>query len=188
LLRLFSEALGSFLISRLADMPEKPVASFSLPGDVAGRNALSLFLSSIVENAELRSNEPEYDRSEFGFVALKPPLRLRCTYVISAWPSTENRKEAALIGHELLSEAYRVFTFFPKMPTAFIPEPMRVDDLPAPVLELPKGEFQNRPEFWTSNGCVFHTAFSCTATVSLPAIQDIYDHVVEEVQVGYKLK
>ena len=188
MLKLFSEAFGAFLISRLADMPENPVATFGLPGSVAGRNAVNLFLSSIVEDAELRTNEPEYERSEFGFIALKPPLRLKCTYIISVWPSTEDRNKAALIEHALLSEAYRVFTYFSKMPSAFIPESMKVDDLPAPVLAIPKGEFQNKPEFWTSAGCVFHTAFSCTATVSLPAIQDSYDHMVEEVQVGYKLK
>ena len=188
MLSLFSESLGAFLISRLADMPEKPVATFGLPGNAAGRNAVNIFLAGIIENAELRSNEPEYDRSEFGFIALKPPLRLKCTYIISVWPSTEDRNKAAFIEHELLSEVYRVFTFFTKMPTAFIPEPMRADDLPAPVLALPKVEFQNNPEFWASAGCAFHTAFSCTATVSLPAIQDSYDHMVEEVQVGYKLK
>ena len=188
MLSLFTEALGAFLVSRLSDMPENPVASFSLPGDVAGRNALNIFLSSMVENAELNSNEPEYDRSEFGFIKLKPPLRLKCTYIVSVWPSAEDRNEAALIQQELLSETYRVFTYFSKLPLAFIPVPMRADDLPAPVLELPKGEFQNKPEFWTSNGCVYHTAFSCIATISLPAIQDSYDHIVEEVQADYKLK
>jgi len=169
-------------------MPERPAATFSLPGNAAGRNAVNLYLASIVENAELRSDEPEYERSEFGFIALKPPLRLKCTYIISVWPSEEDREKAALIEHELLSEVYRVFTYFSKLPSAFIPESMRADDLPAPVLEIPKGEFQNKPEFWTSAGCTFHTAFSCTATVSLPAIQESYDHMVEKVQVGYKLK
>ncbi|MCL1905413.1 MAG: DUF4255 domain-containing protein [Clostridiales bacterium] len=188
MLRLFTESLGAFLLSRLSGMPENPVMSFSLPGAVSGRNALNIFLSDMAENAELRSNEPEYDRSEFGFFALKPPLRLKCTYIVSAWPATGDTNEASLIQQELLSEAYRVLSSFSKLPAAFIPAPLKADDLPAPVIEFPKNVFQNRPEFWVSAGCAFHTAFSFCATVSLPAVQESYDHLVEEVQIGYQLK
>jgi len=169
-------------------MPENPVASYALPGNVAGRNALNLFLASMIENAELKKNEPEYNRSEFGFIAILPPLRLKCTYIISAWPATEDREESVLIQQELLSETYRVLSFTPKLPSAFIPACMKVENLPAPVIEVPKSVFQNAPEFWTANSCAFHTAISCTATVSLPAIQQNYDHMVEEVQIGYVLK
>jgi hypothetical protein len=185
---LFTESLGVFLISRLSKTPENPVVSFGLPGFVAERNALNLFLSAIVENADLRSNEPEYDRSEFGWYAKKPPLRLKCTYIVSAWPGTEDPSEAALIQQELLSGAYRVLASFSKLPATFIPAPLKAGNLPAPVLELPKSEFQNRPEFWISVGCAFRAAFSFSATVSLPLVEESYDHLVEDLEIGIQLK
>lgn len=188
MLRLFTESLGAFLLSRLSTLPEKPVVSFALPGAIPGQNALNIFLSTMMENAELRSNEPQYDRTEFGAFAVPPPLRLKCTYIVSAWPATEDPNQAAFIQQELLSEAYRVLAAFNKLPPAFIPAPMKADGLPAPVIELQKGEFQNRPEFWIAAGCAFHAAFSFTATVSLPAVAERYDHLVEELQIGYQLK
>ena len=188
MLRLFTEALGAFLVSNLSGLFGDLVISYSLPGDVIGRDALSIFLSDMVEDAELQTSEPEYDRSEFGFYALKPPLRLKCTYIVSAWPSTEDRAESAMVQQELLSEAYRVLGSFAKLPSAFIPAPFKEADMPAPVIALPKGEFQNKPEFWISAGCAYRAAFSVSATVSLPAVQERYEHLVDGVQTSYLIK
>ena len=186
MLKLFTESLGAFLASGLSDMGEKPVVSFALPGAVPGKNALSIFLTGMVENAELRSNETKYERSDTGWIATKPPLMLKCTYVVSAWSASNNPTEASLIQMRLLSAAYHVFTAIKTLPKAYIPEAMNVTGNPKPVIAISKDDLPNRPEFWTSTGCMFHPSFSIVATIALPNVEEQYEHIVEGVQTDYK--
>ncbi|NLT57987.1 MAG: DUF4255 domain-containing protein [Clostridiales bacterium] len=187
MLRSFTEALGAFLTARLSDMPERPVASFALPGAVPGQNALNLFLSAMAEDAELRANEPQFARAGLGWVSTPPPLRLKCSYILSAWPAAENPAEAALVQLRLLGAAYGVFASAKTLPAVHLPAPMRVPGLTGPVLALSKDDLSQRPEFWASAGCLFRPAFSLTATVSLPVNAERYDHLVEDVQIDYPL-
>jgi len=187
MLRLFTEALGDFLVDRLSSMPLKPTASFALPGTIIGRNAVNLFLSSIAEDAGLRSNELQYERTEIGWLSTPPPLRLKCTYIISAWPASDDPAEAALAQQQILGEAYRVLVHAGTLPAAYIPPFMKSPNIPAPVIAISKDELHNRPEFWLSTGCTFRPAFSLAATVALPIVEEHYDHIVEGVQTDYKI-
>lgn len=187
MLRLFTETLGRFLTSSLSELPEKPVASFALPGSVTGQNALNIFLLTLTEDAELRSNDNVNERVGLEWIALPPPIRLKCTYIVSAWPSTDDQAEAALIQLRLLSAAFKVLASVKTLPPGWLPEPMKQPDLPEPVIELIKDELSNRPEFWAASGCLFHPAFAFSATLSLPADDTKYDHVVETVLVDYQI-
>lgn len=186
MLRLFSEALGDYLAARLSDMPEKPVSSFSLPGTVAERNALSIYLTFIAEDAELRSNEEQYERTELGWISNPPPLRLKCTYVVSAWPTSDHPAEAALVRLRLLGRAFALFASVGALPAAYLPAPMKASGLSRPVITLSKDDLPRRPEFWTSAGCVFQPAFAFAATISLPVTEERYDDVVEKVKIDYQ--
>jgi len=189
MLRLFTEALGSFLTDRLSGLPEKPVVSFTLPGQVQGRNAVSVFLSAMTEDGDLRSNEIEYESTEYGWIARKPPISLKCTYIISAWSDAGNPNEAALIQAELLSAAYGVFSLAGgALPDAYVPAPMQTSGLPKPKLVLGKDNLHNLPEFWTSAGCTFHTAFSLSATIHIPVIEEHYEHIVEGVHTDTRVR
>lgn len=188
MLKLFTEALGEFLTARLAGMPEKPEASFGLPGSVIGKNAVSIFLYAMEEDAELSSAEPQLERTAFGWVATKPPLRLKCTYLVSAWPEFPEGHTSALMQARLLGAAYAVFASTSKLPSAYVPAPLKAGGLTAPVIAMPKNAVPPPPEFWLASECTFHTAFSFTATVALPFVDGRYDHVVEEVQIDYQLK
>ena len=188
MLKLFTEALGKFITARLASMPEKPVASFGLPGSVMGENAINIFLTAIAEDAELRSNEPQLERAAFGWVETKPPLRLKCTYLVSAWPVFPEGHTSALMQARLLGAAYAVIASASKLPGAFIPAPLKAAGLPAPVIAMPINAVPPPPDFWISAGCSYHAAFSFTATVSLPNAEERYDHVVEEVRIDYQIK
>ena len=187
MLKLFTESLGAFLTSALADMEERPVVSFVLPGAVAGKNALSLFLSSMVENTDLRSSEVKYAQSEYGAVAIRPPIRLKCNYVVSVWPVSDNLVEAAFVQMRLLSAAYSVLSSVNTLPQAFIPEIIKSQDIPKPVIAISKDDLHNRPEFWTSSGCMYHPAFSLSATIALPIAEEHYEHIVKGVKTDYKI-
>jgi len=189
MLKDFTEALGRYLVSRMAAMPEKPVASFSLPGAVAGQNALSIFLSAMAEDLDLRSSEPQYERQGLELVALPPPIRLRCTFIVSAWPAANKPpEEAAFAQLQLLGEAYRLMASLKTLPTAVLPEPMKGPGLPKPAIALVEDGLSGKPEFWTSAGCAFRPAFAFAATISLPVTERQYDHLVEEVRVDYDVK
>jgi hypothetical protein len=189
MLNLFTEALGRYLVSRLSALPEKPVASFALPGAVPGQNAVNLFLSAMAEDMELRSNEPRFERLGLEWVSMPPPIRLKCSYIVSAWPSPDKpSEEAAFIQLQLLSEAYKTMATLKTLPAAFLPGPMADPGLPRPAIALSQDDLSSRPDFWMSAGCTFHPAFTFTASFSMPVTGKQHDHLVEEVQVDYLIK
>ena len=187
ILKSFTTALGEFLVARMSDMPEKPAVSFALPGAIAGKNALNLYFCSLIDDAELRSNETQYELRGTDWIARRPPLRLKCTYIVSAWPSAGNPQEAALSQMNMLSTAYSVIALSSTLPAAYLPEPMKATGLQRPVIAIEENPLASSPEFWTSAGCKFQPAFSFTATVSLPSTEEHFDNVVEGLQIDYKL-
>ena len=187
ILRSFTTALGEFLVARLSDTPEKPAASFALPGSLAGKNAINIYLCSIVDDADLRSNETKYELRGDEWIARRPPLRLKCTYIVSAWPAAENPEEAALSQTNMLCAAYSALALSNTVPASYLPAPMKATGMPRPVISIEENTLTGSPEFWTSAGCKFHPAFSFTASVSLPTDEEHFDNVVEGLQIDYKL-
>ena len=187
MLRRFTVGIGEFLTARLSDMPEKPAVSFALPGAVTGKNALSLYLCAMTEDTQLRSNEKQYELAGGVWVSTQPPFRLKCTYIVSVWPGASDPSEAALVQQNILSAAYCLIATTATLPMAYLPSAMRGADLPKPVIAIADNELSGRPEFWASAGCAYRPSFSFTATVSLPFAAESYDHVVEGVQVDYKV-
>gem|GEM_PF-2284720 len=185
ILRLFTEALGEYVCARLSDLPEKPVASFALPGGIRGQNALNLYFCALAEDADLRSNEKEFERVGDAWVSLLPPLRLKCTYIVSAWPDTPDPEEAALVQIRLLSRACAVFAASGNMPAAYLPAELNTAGLPKPLVSLIDHDLPKRPDFWSLAGCAFHPSFSLSATISIPIAETSYDHIVEELQIKY---
>jgi len=185
-LRLFSEALGSFLTSSLSHLPEKPVVSFALPGGVSGRHALSLFLCSLGEDSDLRSHEKQYLRDGLDWVSVPPPLRLKCTYVVSAWPDGDDQGESALVQHGLLSAAFSLLVSVDTLPLACLPASFLEPGVPQPRIVIAEDQFSQSPLFWRSVGCLFRPAFSVAATVSLPSRSESPEYLVESVLTDYK--
>jgi hypothetical protein len=187
MLELFTEALGEYVAICLSDMPEKPTVSFALPGAVEGRDALNIFLIAMAEDVNLRTNEERYERVGLEWVSKPPPLRVKCTYIVSAWPAAVNPADAALAQLRLLGAAFKLFASIRTIPPNRLPAAFRGVDLPAPVIALTKDDLSHRSEFWVSAGCMFHPAFAFDATISLSAAGTGYDHVVEHVQIGYEI-
>ena len=188
MLRLFTEALGAFILQRLTDLPQAPAISYALPGAVPGKDALSLFLCTIAEDADLRSNEKLYEQTAFGWVAVQPPLRLKCSYIVSAWPAADDKEEAALSQARLLGSVYSALLSAGSMPLSFLSAPLNSAGLPKPVIALTENALSNRPEFWISVGCAFRPSFSFTATVSVPAAGDSREYTVEGLDIGYDIR
>jgi hypothetical protein len=188
ILRLFTEALGVFLVSRLSELPEKPVASFAMPGGVAGKNALNIFLYAMEEDAEKRSSEKQFELKEEGWISTEPPLRLKCTYMISAWSAEANPESAALSQISMLSAAYKVFASAKTLPATYMPAQLNTPGLPKPVIGFAENALPGNPDFWISAGCAFRPSFSVNITVSLPVPTESYDDIVEGIQTGYIIR
>ena len=173
----------------MANLPEAPVITYSLPGTTDGKNAVSIYLSAITEDTALRTFDKNYERVAGAWVSTPMPLRLKCGYIVSAWPAANaaaDASEAALTRHNLLSAAYGVLNSTSTVPAAFLPAPLKTDDLQKPVIALSDSALMKDPTFWTSFGCAFQPAFFFNATVSLPVAAEHYDHVVEGLDITYK--
>jgi len=183
---MFTEALGAYLTVRMADIPEKPVVSYGLPGSVEGNNAVCLYLCAMTEDAALRSNDKNYARVAGAWVARPLPLRLKCGFIVSAWPAVTAASESALIQQNLLSAAYGALASSGTVPSAYLPAILKTDDLQKPVIALTDNALPKNPEFWVSLGCPYRPSFSFDATVSLPVAESQYDHVVEGLDITYR--
>ena len=161
------------------------MASYALPGTRKGQNALCVYLCSMTEDADLRSNEKEYERIGDAWLSIQPPLRLKCTYIVSAWSDKPNPEDAALMEIRLLSRAFAVFASSTSIPAAYLPSPLKAAGLPKPIVVPVDNDLAKQPDFWSLVGSAFRPSFSLSATVSIPVEEVHFDHVVEDLQIKY---
>src|SRR5215813_11935695 len=66
----------------------KALVAFDRPDESfkPAQTTVDLFLFDVRENMELRSNEPAIERLNGQAVMHRSPMRVACTYLITAWP------------------------------------------------------------------------------------------------------
>ena len=96
--------------------------SFDRPSDGFAPTpaTIDLFLYELREDTELRTNEPErFVDTQTGTVRnRRPPLRLDCCYLLTAWPAT-GQANAAMEELRLLGEAIRVLARHEVIPVEY---------------------------------------------------------------------
>ncbi len=146
-----------------------PPTSVTLP-------AIDLFLYDVRENRELRSNEPLIERRSDGTATKKqPPVRVDCSYLITAWAS-EGSNSPAQDEHRLLGEVMRVLLRHPTIPAAVLQESLQGQEPPLPASVLQPGRLQSVGEFWQALGGKPKAALNYTVTIGV--------EVQEEVEIG----
>jgi Pvc16 N-terminal domain/Carboxypeptidase regulatory-like domain len=141
--------------------------SFDRPTDTFNPTVttINLFLFDIRENAELKTNEPIAARTATGYTISRAPLRVACSYLVTAWPVGGG--ELALQEHRLLSEALQVLTRFQKIPPAFLQGKL-VNAVPAlPMLTAQSDGLREPIEFWTAIGNKLRPSIVVTATIAM---------------------
>lgn len=136
-------------------------------------DTISMFLYDIFENIELRSNEPnvEYDYKASKAVVIKPPLRLSCSYLVTAWGGKNrsylNEDEKEQIEQELLGKIIKLFSSFTNIPAEFLTESgLSISEgEPLPVLTLQKESNRNISELWSAMKCMIKPSFTVTITI-----------------------
>ena len=140
------------------------------------QTTVNLFLYDLRENLELRSNELTVDKGNSQSVTHKAPLRLSCSYLVTAWPS--GGVSPALQEQQLLSQALQVFGRFPEIPEGLLQGTLAGQDPPLPMVALHPDALKSLAEFWTSLGTKFRASVTVTVTISVPVFDDVVDFLV----------
>jgi hypothetical protein len=145
------------------------------------KETINLFLYDIRENQELRSNEQIIQRDGNGQATIElPPLRVACSYLVTAWPGSGATDETgALREHELLSAALQRLAAFPTIPSHFLQGQLSTGQEPSlPMMTAQSNGLKEPAEFWTALGNQLRPSIAVTVTISMPVFEDITGPVV----------
>ena len=135
-----------------------PPSSVTLP-------AIDLFLYDVRENRELRDRECLVERRSDGSGLKKhPPVRVDCSYLITAWPS-KSSSTPPFDEHRMLGEVMKVLLRHPLLPETLLQGSLQEQHLPA--ITLQPGQLQSMGEFWQALGGKPKAALNYTVTIGI---------------------
>lgn len=150
------------------------------------QTTVNLFLFSIRENVELRNNERVIERNNGGVSIRRPPLRVACSYLVTAWPITD--VETTLLEHRLLSQVLQVLSGLPIIPASFLVGTLlEGQEPPLPMMTAQMDGLQNPSEFWNAVGNKLRPSIAVTVTISVPVFVDITESIVTTKFTGFDI-
>jgi hypothetical protein len=158
-------------ISFAAPDNEFPPASVTLP-------AVDLFLYDVRENLDLRNTQWIVEQKNNGVsTRRRAPVRVDCSYLITAWPS-DNSTTPALDEHRLLSEVMRALLRHPIIPEILLQGRLRGQEPPLPSSTLQPGRLQSLAEFWQALGGKPKAALNYTVTLAVTVDEQVETEVL----------
>ena len=154
MIRDLSESLGAMLDDPAiaTDFPELSAAAiaFDRPADNfnPAQTTIDLFLYDVREDMELRSNEPLHTRTAAGVQVHQAPLRVLCSYLVTAWPV--GGTELPLQEHRLLAQALQVLARNKQIPISFLRGKLIGQEPPLPTMTARTDGLKDPHEFWTA--------------------------------------
>jgi Pvc16 N-terminal domain/Carboxypeptidase regulatory-like domain len=139
-----------------------------------GQPTLDLFLHEVQENRDLRDDQPVTQHlSGGGWTSTRAPMRVDCTYLVTAWSPKAGGLRAAE-EHRLLGLTLLWLGRFPVIPDSYLQGSLANPAQPFPLSTLvaQTREGQSMGEFWTALGIAPRPAFSLTVTVALQPFPD----------------
>lgn len=155
------------------DLTSQVAISFAAPDDQfpppsVPLPAIDVFLYDVRENRELRSTEWTVDRRIDGTATRPPPVRIDCSYLITAWAS-ESSLTRAQDEHKLLGEVIKILLQYPTLPEPVLQGALRGQSPPLPASTLQPGRLQSLGEFWQALGGKPKAALNYTVTIAAEA-------------------
>ena len=159
--------------------------SFAAPGDQFPPSGVSLpaidfFLYDVREDHDLRTSEWETDRRLAGTVTMvtrkRPPARVTCSYLITAWPSA-SVPDPARDEHQLLGEVMKVLLRHRMIPATYlrgelaVPPPAPPPPLPARIVA--EGRLYSLGEFWQAMGGRPKATLHYAVTISVDVFEAV---------------
>lgn len=157
---------------------ERPTEQFN-----PGQTTVDLFLYDMRENLDLRSNEPIIERHNGQATIRQPPLRVACSYLVTAWPV--GGAELPLQEHRLLSQVLQVLSGYPTIPDRFWRGSLVGQEPPLPMVALHPDALKNLSEFWTALGSKLRPSLTVTVTIAMPVLADVTAPIVTTKLTGY---
>jgi hypothetical protein len=152
-----------------AAFPELAAAQvvFDRPSDSFNptQTTIDLFLYDVRENMELRSNEPRIERLNGQTRIHQPPLRVLCSYLVTAWPV--GGADLALQEHRLLSQVLQVLSRHPKIPVPFLRGGLVGQEPHLPMVTARADGLREPAEFWTAIGNRLRPSISVLVTIGM---------------------
>lgn len=132
-----------------------------------GQLTLNLFLYEVKENRELRDNSliPRNDASG-GFKLRRPPLRLDCAYVATAW-STKTAGAQIAEEHELLGQAMQWLSQGGSIPNEHLVGSLLASDIPTLLHVAQSDPNRDAGDFWMAMGIAPRAAFYVMTTIPM---------------------
>lgn len=145
----------------------KALIAFDRPDDnfKPAQTTVDLFLFDVRENMELRSNEPKIERLNGQAKIHKAPMRVSCSYLVTAWPV--GGTDLALQEQRLLTQVLQVLSTYPKIPASFLKGKLVGQEPDLPMMASHPEELQNPAEFWTAIGNKLRPSITVTVTLGI---------------------
>jgi len=154
------ELVAQITISFATPDGQFPPATVALP-------AIDLFLYDVRENRDLRDGEWRVERQSDGTAVRKaPPVRVDCSYLITAWPS-DSSTTPARDEHRLLGEVMKALLRHSSLPAGVLEGSLQGQQPPLPASTLQPGRLQSLAEFWQALGGKPKATLSYTVTIGV---------------------
>jgi hypothetical protein len=162
---LLKTGLPSGVASQVAISFAPPDSSF--PPSAVTLPAIDLFLYDVRENRDLRDQEWLLERRSDGTGSKRPPpVRVDCSYLITAWASVAS-STPAFDEHRLLGEVMKVLLRHPVIPDAVLQGGLKGQEPRLPAVTLQPGQLQSMGEFWQALGGKPKAALNYTVTIGV---------------------
>jgi hypothetical protein len=154
--------VGNVAISFAAPDDQFPPSGVTPP-------ALSFFLYDIRENRELRPGQRELQRTNGSFTMTPPPVRVDCSYLITAWPSG-SAPDPSQDEHRLLGEVMKVLLRHPVIPEQYLRGELAGQEPPLPARIIADMQLQSLGELWQAMGGKPKAALHYAVTIGVPVL------------------
>lgn len=161
-----------------------------------GQETINLFLYETRENRELRDAEPIVETRNGISIRRRPPLRVDCTYMVTAWSKKTGHDKVAA-EHQLLSLALNWLSRFPTIPERYLqvspptPPPgppqyvMSGQIFPPPTMVAQLEGAKSAAEFWSALGIAPRPYFNLTVTITMDLAQEVEGALVTTIATHY---
>jgi Pvc16 N-terminal domain/Carboxypeptidase regulatory-like domain len=164
-----SQTLRTILTRSGQDPLKSAQVVFDRPADpfTPQQTTVDLFLYDIREDVDLRSNEPVIERTNGRVITHPPPLRVACSYLVTAWPGGETGDAAVLLEQRLLSQTLQVLAGQPTIDPKLLQGSLKGQEPPLPLVTALVDPQKNLSEFWTALGNKLRPSLTVRVTISI---------------------
>ncbi len=152
--------------------------------------AIGFFLYDVRENHDLRANQWEMQEKDGLFTRKRPPVRVDCSYMITAWPG-EATTNPAQDEHRLLGGVMKVLLRHRRIPDQYLRGEFQGQTPPLRSLIIAEQQLKSAGEFWQAMGGKPKAALNYKVTISVdvfaaeavgPKVKDKVIHVKQGVR------